>query len=130
MVAHSFSPPSSLNPPPQDILGSTLIPAPDLARTLQSLACGKYRILTKHPKSRDVSPTDSFAFNDNFTAPIVKIKIATVANKVETGEERTETVEKVDEERKHQAEACIVRIMVRAFFASLVLFADWVGSTR
>lgn len=73
-------------------------------RTLQSLACGKYRVLVKHPKSRDVSPTDSFVFNDAFTAPLAKIKIAMVANKVETVEQRGETNEKVDEERRFLTE--------------------------
>jgi cullin 3 len=34
-----------------------------------------------------------------------------VASKVETPKEREETQEMVDEERKHQVEACIVRIM-------------------
>ena len=88
----------------QDISTSTQIPAADLTRTLQSLACGKYRILTKYPKSREVATSDSFAFNDGFTAPLAKIKIAMVVNRVETGEERSETVERVDEERRHLAE--------------------------
>lgn len=48
--------------------------------------------------------TDSFAFNDGFTCPLAKIKIATVVNRVETGEERSETVERNDEERRHLAE--------------------------
>ncbi|KAL7411333.1 ubiquitin ligase SCF complex subunit Cullin [Mrakia frigida] len=98
----------------EDISTSTQIPAADLTRTLQSLACGKYRILTKYPKSREVATSDSFAFNDGFTAPLAKIKIAMVVNRVETGEERSETVERVDEERRHLAEACIVRILKSA----------------
>ncbi|CDZ97609.1 Cullins [Phaffia rhodozyma] len=95
----------------QDIRSATGIPDSELMRTLQSLACGKYRVLTKHPKSKDVAVTDSFVFNDAFTAPLAKIKIAMVANKVETNEQREETNEKVDEERRFLTEACIVRIM-------------------
>jgi cullin 3 len=65
---------------------------------------------------------DVFAFNESFTAPLAKLKIAQVASKVETSKE---TQEQVDEERRHQVEvsylsgvgcrtddqACIVRIM-------------------
>jgi cullin 3 len=91
----------------EEIASATQIPTADLTRTLQSLACGKYRILTKYPKSRDVATTDTFAFNDAFTAPLAKIKIATVVNRVETGEERSETVERVDEERRHLAEVSL-----------------------
>lgn len=83
---------------------ATQIPHADLARTLQSLACGKYRVLSKHPKGRDVNRTDSFSFNDAFTCPLSKIKIATVASKVESTEERNETNDKVMEDRRHMIE--------------------------
>lgn len=80
------------------------MPDGDLQRTLQSLACGKFRVLNKMPKGRDVNPTDKFAFNEAFTCPLAKIKIMQVASKVETTKEREETQEQVDEERKHQIE--------------------------
>ena len=35
----------------------------EAARTLQSLACGKVRVLQKIPKGREVADTDEFAFN-------------------------------------------------------------------
>ncbi|GHJ85109.1 hypothetical protein NliqN6_1511 [Naganishia liquefaciens] len=95
----------------QDIKAATQIPDSDLLRNLQSLACAKFKILTKNPKSRDVGPNDKFSFNNNFTCPLAKIKIQTIVGRVENTEERAETQEKVDEERKHQIEACIVRIM-------------------
>lgn len=93
-----------LSPLLQDIQAATQIPHAELARTLQSLACGKYRVLTKFPKGREVATTDTFAFNDAFTAPLVKIKIAMVASKVETTEERIETNDKVMEDRRHMIE--------------------------
>jgi cullin 3 len=88
----------------QDIKKSTQIPPPDLSRALQSLSCGKYRVLTKSPKSRDVATTDRFSFNAGFTCPLAKIKIQTIVGKVESNSERAETQEKVDEERRHQIE--------------------------
>lgn len=94
-----------------DIKTATDMSEQDLQRTLQSLACGKYRVITKTPKGRDIGANDTFAFNDGFTSPLARIKIMQVANKVETPKEREETQEMVDEERKHQVEACIVRIM-------------------
>jgi len=80
-------------------------------RQLQSLACAKYKILKKHPPGRDVKDSDSFSFNEGFQSDLHKIKIAVVAAKVESGEERKETRDRIEEERKHQADACIVRIM-------------------
>jgi cullin 3 len=75
------------------------------------LACAKYKILLKEPKGKDINPGDVFYFNDEFTAPLQRIKVPTVASKVETEGERKETREKVEEARKHQTEAAIVRIM-------------------
>uniref|UniRef100_A0A667ZCH3 Cullin 4B n=1 Tax=Myripristis murdjan TaxID=586833 RepID=A0A667ZCH3_9TELE len=47
----------------------------ELRRTLQSLACGKARVLTKLPKSKDVEDGDKFACNDDFKHKLFRIKI-------------------------------------------------------
>ncbi|KAK2463401.1 hypothetical protein APHAL10511_004487 [Amanita phalloides] len=94
-----------------DIKGATNIEDHELKRQLQSLACAKFKILKKHPPGRDVKDADSFSFNEGFQSELHKIKIAVVAAKVESGEERKETRDRIDEERKHQSDACIVRIM-------------------
>ena len=47
---------------------------------------------------------DSFSFNSDFTSSLQKIKISTVSSKVESTEERKETHDRIDEERKHQTE--------------------------
>ena len=62
-------------------------------------------------KGRDVSENDSFVFNADFTCPLARVKIAQIAAKIETPQERQETNVKIEEERKNQVEACIVRIM-------------------
>ncbi|KAG7089606.1 hypothetical protein E1B28_011272 [Marasmius oreades] len=95
----------------EEIKQATSIEDSELQRHLQSLACAKYKVLKKHPPGRDVSTSDSFSFNSGFTSNLQKIKIGTVSSKVETGEERKETRDRIDEERRHQTEACIVRIM-------------------
>uniref|UniRef100_A0A2N9EC23 Cullin family profile domain-containing protein n=1 Tax=Fagus sylvatica TaxID=28930 RepID=A0A2N9EC23_FAGSY len=46
----------------------------DVVRLLHSLSCAKYKILTKEPNTRTVSPTDNFEFNYKFTDRMRKIK--------------------------------------------------------
>ena len=95
----------------QSIQTSTAISEQELNRTLQSLACAKYKILLKEPRGRDIGKEDEFSFNDGFQCNLARIKIAQIAARVETAVERKETTEKVEEERKNQVEACIVRVM-------------------
>ncbi|KAJ7593081.1 Cullin-domain-containing protein [Mycena floridula] len=95
----------------EEIKTGTNIEDAELQRHLQSLACAKFKILKKHPPGREVDPKDSFSFNADFTSTLQKIKISTISSKVESNEERKETNDRVDEERRHQIEACIVRIM-------------------
>ncbi|XP_057368475.1 cullin-3-A-like [Daphnia carinata] len=97
----------------EDIMNETDIPKKDLDRALQSLAMGKptQRVLVKSPKGKDILPSSIFAVNDSFTSKLHRVKIQTVAAKGESEPERKETRSKVDEDRKHEIEAAIVRIM-------------------
>ncbi|KAF8808726.1 Cullin-domain-containing protein [Phlegmacium glaucopus] len=95
----------------QEIKESSTIDDTELKRQLQSLACAKFKILKKHPPGRDVNSDDSFSFNNDFSCAVQKIKISTVSSRVENKDERKETRDRIDEERRHQMEACIVRIM-------------------
>lgn len=90
----------------------------DLQRTLQSLACAKYKILRKEPKGRDVHESDVFTFDADFTCPLARIKIAQVAAKVETPGERQATTAKVEEERKNQVEVRVYDSRRRVLCAS------------
>lgn len=95
-----------------EIAASTQIPANDLKRALQSLACVKGKNpLRKEPMGRDVAETDEFVFNDKFTSKLYKVKISTVAAGKEGETEKAETRHKVEEDRKPQIEAAIVRTM-------------------
>ena len=82
----------------------------DLDRTLQSLACGKARVLTKHPKGRDVKPTDTFTFNKGFTDPKYRVKINQIQLK-ETKEDNKATHERIAQDRRFETQAAIVRVM-------------------
>lgn len=93
-----------------EIRQSTEIEETELKRTLQSLACGKARVITKSPKSKDVQASDVFDFNENFSHKLMRIKINQIQFK-ETPKENQETNSRVQENRKNQIEAAIVRIM-------------------
>ncbi|KAF7991879.1 hypothetical protein HCN44_010680 [Aphidius gifuensis] len=97
----------------EEIQSETDIPERDLVRALQSLAMGKaaQRILLKQPRTKEIEPTHLFTINDSFTSKLHRVKIQTVAAKGESEPERKETRNKVDEDRKHEIEAAIVRIM-------------------
>lgn len=82
----------------------------ELERTLQSLACGKARVLTKHPKGRDVKKTDTFTFNATFSDPKYRVKINQIQLK-ETKEENKATHERIAQDRRFETQAAIVRIM-------------------
>ena len=108
-----------------DILNATQIPEDELGRTLQSLACAKYKILLKEPRSRSIAPTDCFTFNYEFSAPQIRIRILPIAhiNKLETETERRDTLDKVEDSRKQLLEAAIVRIM--KYVVNYVTYADY-----
>lgn len=53
----------------------------------------------------------TFVVNDSFTSKLHRVKIQAVTAKGESEPERKETRNKVDEDRKHEIEAAIVRIM-------------------
>ena len=90
-----------------------MLTAPDdveLQRTLQSLACARYRVLSKNPKGKDVNPGDVFTVNLNFSHPKYRIKINQIQAK-ETKQENQQTHERVAADRNYETQAAIVRIM-------------------
>ncbi|XP_015895103.1 cullin-3A [Ziziphus jujuba] len=96
----------------KEIEQATEIPASDLKRCLQSLACVKGKnVLRKEPMSKDIGEDDAFFVNDKFTSKFYKVKIGTVVAQKESEPEKQETRQRVEEDRKPQIEAAIVRIM-------------------
>lgn len=93
-----------------EIKSATGIEDRELRRTLQSLACGKVRVLSKEPKGRDVNDEDVFTFNAGFSAQLYRIKINSIQMR-ETVEENVKTNEQVLQDRQYQIDAAIVRTM-------------------
>uniref|UniRef100_A0A803TWK7 Cullin 4A n=1 Tax=Anolis carolinensis TaxID=28377 RepID=A0A803TWK7_ANOCA len=94
----------------EEIKMATGIEESELKRTLQSLACGKARVLNKSPRGKDVEDGDKFIFNADFKHKLFRIKINQIQMK-ETVEEQVSTTERVFQDRQYQIDAAIVRIM-------------------
>lgn len=82
----------------------------ELRRTLQSLACGRERVLLKDPKGKDIGNDDVFMFNVTYTSRLYRVRINAIQLK-ETAEENRKTNEGVLQDRQYQIDAAIVRIM-------------------
>lgn len=94
----------------EEIKQATAIEDGELRRTLQSLACGKARVLMKNPRSKDVEDEDKFLYHEDFKNKYYRIKINQIQMK-ETQEEQSITQERVCQDRQYQIDAAIVRIM-------------------
>jgi len=94
----------------EEIKTHTNIEDGELRRTLQSLACGKARVIVKNPKGKDVADGDHFVFNDSFNQPRYRIKINEIQMR-ETEQEQQQTTEQVFQDRQYQIDAAIVRVM-------------------
>ncbi len=102
----------------------------ELKRTLQSLACAKYRVLTKTPRGKDVNDSDTFTVNLNFSDPKYRIKINQIQAK-ETVEENKETHERVAADRNYETQAAIVRIMkTRKTITHAELVSEVIAATK
>ncbi|MFH4981104.1 hypothetical protein AB6A40_007813 [Gnathostoma spinigerum] len=97
----------------EELLAETQIPEKDLKRCLQSLAMGKpgQRVLCRKGTGKEIDKKDEFWVNDGFTSKLTRIKIQMVSGRAEAEPERKETRFKIDEDRKHEIEAAIVRVM-------------------
>ena len=67
---------------------------------MQSLACGKIRVLVKNPKGKDIGEDDQFIVNPTFTHKLVRIRINSI-QMIETKEERDKTNTNVLVERQY-----------------------------
>uniref|UniRef100_A0A8K9V7Z7 Cullin 4A n=1 Tax=Oncorhynchus mykiss TaxID=8022 RepID=A0A8K9V7Z7_ONCMY len=74
----------------EEIKSATGIEEGELRRTLQSLACGKARVLNKSPRGKDIEDGDRFNFNNDFRHKLFRIKINQIQMKETVGETFTE----------------------------------------
>uniref|UniRef100_A0A8K9XUF8 Cullin 4A n=1 Tax=Oncorhynchus mykiss TaxID=8022 RepID=A0A8K9XUF8_ONCMY len=69
----------------EEIKSATGIEEGELRRTLQSLACGKARVLNKSPRGKDIEDGDRFNFNNDFRHKLFRIKINQIQMKETVG---------------------------------------------
>jgi hypothetical protein len=102
----------------------------ELQRTLQSLACARFRVLSKSPKGKDVNKGDVFTINNSFTHPKYRIKINQIQAR-ETKSENKETHQQVAADRQFETQAAIVRIMKgRQTISHAELIAEIIQQTK
>jgi len=96
----------------KEVREATDIPIPDLRRNLQALSQSKYKILKASKGAKgEYQDTDKFMFNAGFKSKLRRIKVLLGGAKKESSTERKVTRDKISEDRKHQIEAAIIRIM-------------------
>ena len=80
-----------------------------LKRVMHSLTCGKYKLLLKENDSKKdakkIKPNDAFRVNAKFVSKKMRIAVPMASLEV------SHKPQKVEEDRKHAVEACIVRVM-------------------
>ncbi|KDD71500.1 hypothetical protein H632_c4910p0, partial [Helicosporidium sp. ATCC 50920] len=82
----------------------------ELMRTLHSLSCGRDRILLKHPPDRELCDSDAFAFHRAFHSRAFRVRVNALQLR-ETAKEVQRTNDAVSQDRAHQVDAAVVRIM-------------------
>ncbi|KAI9851518.1 MAG: hypothetical protein M1838_003472 [Thelocarpon superellum] len=114
----------------EQIRSTTGLADAELQRTLQSLACAKYRVLSKTPKGKDIGADDVFKINLGFSDIKYRIKINQIQLK-ETKEENQATHDDVQRDRQYETQAAIVRIMKsRKTITYSELQAETIAATR
>ncbi|GAU50481.1 hypothetical protein TSUD_409660 [Trifolium subterraneum] len=96
----------------KDIEKATKINSSDLMKCLHSMVLVKGKnIIKKEPMNGHIGEDDVFFVNDMFKSKFYKIKLETVAAERESKHEKLQTRKNVDEDRRPQIDAAIVRIM-------------------
>jgi cullin 3 len=68
-------------------------------------------ILIKEPKNETFQSSDRFFVNDSFTSKLYYVRINPITIKIENDIERHETRNRVENDRKYEVDAAIMRIM-------------------
>jgi cullin 3 len=96
----------------KEIAKETQINSSDLINCLYSMVVVKGKnIIKKEPMNEHIGKDDVFFVNDMLESKCYKIKLETVAAQTESEHEKLRTRKNVEEDRRPQIEAAIVRIM-------------------
>lgn len=92
------------------ILDVTGIQPYDIARHLLSLVHPQVRILLKKPNVKELEMTDKFMINPKFTCQTVRVTVP-LLNVGDNSKRQTEEEAAIAQQRQHQVDAAIVRVM-------------------
>ncbi|KAH6936139.1 hypothetical protein HPB50_013801 [Hyalomma asiaticum] len=97
----------------EDIASETNIPETSLVRALNSLCASNASepLITKTPATNEIDNDHVFSINESFTSGLQKVKIQSTSTKKRSEPMRNEPVINLDEDRRYELEAAIVRIM-------------------
>ncbi|KAJ1423621.1 Winged helix-like DNA-binding domain superfamily [Sesbania bispinosa] len=98
----------------KEIQQATQIPTPYLKGCLHSMTLVEgQNVMKKEPISKDIGEDDAFYTNDEFTNKIYEVKLGPIVAipQTESEIERLEAPQRVEENRKPQIDAAIMRIM-------------------
>ena len=87
---------------------------PELRRHLLSLCTPKLKILKKSSKGKGIEDNDVFEFNDEFASKFKRMKVPLISAKevlISESDHASAVPQTVEEDRRHQVEASIVRVM-------------------
>uniref|UniRef100_A0AC35GBM4 Cullin family profile domain-containing protein n=1 Tax=Panagrolaimus sp. PS1159 TaxID=55785 RepID=A0AC35GBM4_9BILA len=96
----------------EELLNQTKINEKNLKRALESLTIGKesQKILIRNGNENHIEKNDIFSVNDNFSSKLNRIKIQMIPAKNEI-RKKEEILSEINDDRKHEIEAAIIRIM-------------------
>jgi len=96
----------------RELITLTQIPERDVYRNLMVVSSARYPILVRTVGVKGKpNGKDTYKLNSKFRSKLYKIRIGGVAAQKEAPAELKQTRAKVEEDRKHQIEAALVRIM-------------------
>jgi hypothetical protein len=94
-----------------EISETTNIPETDLQINLLSLCHPQVKVLLKKPNIKKITPDDRFRINDDYSSKLYRTKIPQMKSSSLQKKESEREMERVEKQRSHQVDACIVRIM-------------------
>ncbi|PRW20747.1 Cullin-4 [Chlorella sorokiniana] len=113
-----------------DIQAAVRLEEAELRRTLASMSLAKERVLLKEPAGSEVGRSDVFKVNPGYTSRMFRVKINNLQMH-DSDEDSKKTNEQVLQDRFHQIDAAIVRIMkMRKTLSHNLLLAELATQLR
>jgi len=114
----------------EQLLIATEVPELELKRLLKSVSMGRsrHRIMNRRGTGSEIGPSDEFLINDSFTSNLRRVTIQLVSSGPISKQEDAQLRKEVEDGRKVEIQAAIVRVMkARQTIAHNLLIVEVVG---